>query len=162
MLDLKVKKLIPEAKLPTYGTSGAACFDIYSSKDVKWEKVQLDEGSAWQAVVPTGLAFEINKDFRMDIYPRSGWGFKHNIQLGNGTGKIDEDYRGELMIKLIGFCKKEELPGEKDKDGNIVISKHSRIAQGELNPVFRVNFKEVSELSDTDRGEGGFGSTGHK
>lgn len=159
-MNLKVKKLNENAKLPTYGTEKAACFDIYADESVEWEEVHVRETikrvgkhTAWQAIIPTGLAFEINENFRMDIYPRSGWGFKHNIQLANGTGKIDEDYRGEVKVKLIAFCKKGELPK---------IEKHSRIAQGEINPVIRVKFEEVNQLSDTERGEGGFGSTGTK
>ena len=159
-MTLFIRKLNPDAQIPVYGSAGAACFDIHSDKDVAWTEVHVrDEITgvgkqiAWQAVVPTGLAFEIQSGYRMDIYPRSGWGFKHNIQLANGTGKIDSDYRGEVMVKLIAFCKKDDLPE---------IKKGERIAQAEINVVVQAEFKEVDSLSDTERGEGGFGSTGTK
>ena len=154
-MTLFIKKLNDDAQLPTYGSEGAACFDIYADKDTGWNGIYGETGEqiGWEAVISTGLSFEISKGYRMDIYPRSGWGFKHNIQLANGTGKIDSDYRGEVKVKLIAFCKQEELPS---------IEKGSRVAQAEINTVIQTIFKEVDTLSNTDRGEGGFGSTGTK
>ena len=153
-MTLFIKKLDNNGTIPTYGSKGAACFDMYSSENVEWKEVfQRGNVIGWEAIVPTGLSFEIQSGYRMDIYPRSGWGFKHNIQLANGTGKIDSDYRGEVKVKLIAFCSQSELPK---------IEKGSRIAQAEINAVIQAEFKEVDTLSDTERGEGGFGSTGTK
>lgn len=166
---VKIKLLNENAKAPTYGTDRAACFDFYSAEDAQWKEVHVRDvvsgvgkQVAWQIILPTGIAFEIPEDFRMDIYPRSGWGFKMNAQLANGTGKIDEDFRGEVKIKLIAFCQKEELPGKLNELGHVILEKQSRVGQGELNEVIRTEFKVVEELSDTNRGEDGFGSTGHK
>jgi len=158
MKTIKVKKLHENSKLPTYGTPGAACFDLYSSEDATWKEVVVDvfKGgtiSAYEAVVPTGLAVELPEGYRLDLYPRSGWGFTKNIQLGNGTGKIDEDYRGEVMVKLIAFCKLRELPS---------LDAGTRIAQGELNLVTKTDFEVVEDISETERGENGIGSTGTK
>ena len=140
--------------LPEYATLGAACFDIAASENVNWEIIEVDsEFGMAQAVVPTGLKFEIPEGYRMDIYPRSGWGFKYNIQLANGTGKIDSDYRGEVKVKLIAFGDVTNLPG---------ITKGTRIAQGEINKVTQAIFKKTDNLSETERGQGGFGSTGEK
>lgn len=152
-MQINIKKLKEGVTLPKYGTTGAACFDLSSSKDVEWSpKWDYNRFICYEAVIPTGLVFEVPEGYRMDIYPRSGWGFKHNIQLANGTGKIDSDYRGEVMVKLIAFCSERHLPE---------IKTGTRVAQAEINPVIQVSFKEAQELSDTNRGSGGFGSTGH-
>ena len=150
MIELKVKKISNQATIPEYQTKGAACFDIAAAKDIDWVQEAFNDTFVYTATIPTGLAFEIPEGYRMDIYPRSGWGFKYNIQLANGTGKIDSDYRGELMVKLICFSNKPQQ-----------IKVGTRIAQGEINPVYQAKFKEVEELSDTERGSNGFGSTGH-
>jgi len=159
-MTLLIKKINEHGIIPTYGSKGAACFDMYSSENVIWKEVhsrdeitRVGKQIAWEAIIPTALAFEIEEGYRMDIYPRSGWGFKYNIQLANGTGKIDSDYRGEVKIKLIAFCKQKDLPK---------IERGSRVAQAEINEVIQANFKEVQNLSNTERGEEGFGSTGTK
>jgi len=171
MKTLNIKKLSQDATIPTYGSEKAACFDIYSSKDTNWKVSKLNNeigdpgnlpdniihaGRATyfiETTVHTGLAVQTPENYRLDIYPRSGWGFKHNIQLGNGTGKIDEDYRGEVMIKLIGFISNlSDLPS---------IKKGTRIAQGELNPVHRTIFSVQEDLTETKRGSNGLGSTGY-
>jgi dUTP pyrophosphatase len=145
MVNVKVKLLNSEAKLPKRATEGAACFDLQASEDVKW----IFNG-VWVATVKTGLAFSIPKGYRMDIYVRSGLAFKNNISLMNGVGKIDSDYRGEVMVKLVYF----------GRTPPIEIKKGDRIAQAEINKVLDVEFETVDELDDTNRGEGGFGSTG--
>ena len=155
-MNLNIKKLNKKAKIPFYGTKGAACFDLMSAEYVKWEKHLVEGMYLVTAIIPTGLAFEIPEGYRMDIYPRSGWGFKYNIQLANGTGKIDSDYRGEVKVKLIGF-----IPVNEIENFTIQINQGTRIAQAEINKVFQVKFNEVEDLSDTDRGENGFGHTGY-
>lgn len=142
-IPLKVKRLTETAILPTYATEGSAAFDLY-----------VDNGtqSQYRGTFGTGLAFEVPEDHVMLVFSRSGQGFKDDIRLANCVGVIDEDYRGELKIKLT-------------YDGDQVnmkqIAKGDRIAQGIVLPISRVNFVEVGELSDTARGEGGFGSSGN-
>ena len=142
-LKLKVKRLYPEAKLPTYATEGAACFDIsaYLNGDV-------DHGEAH--VFSTGLAFEIPEDHVMLVFSRSGHGFKNDVRLSNCVGVIDSDYVGELKVKMA--C---------DKPGwGLEVNAGERIAQAMVIPVKQVQFEEVDELKSTKRGVGGLGSTG--
>ena len=148
-MELKVKKLHPDAKLPTYGSKGAACFDLYA----------LDDGSPLYGGLPiqfiedftfrTGLSFEIPDGYVMHIYSRSGHGFKHGVRLANSVGVIDSDYVGEVMVCLAN-----------DSDGLFEVKAGDRIAQAMLVPVNQVSFTEVQELKDTERGASGFGSTG--
>jgi dUTP pyrophosphatase len=142
-MNIKVKTLSALAQLPSYATAGSACFDIATVSD----SVDITPGSS--AVLKTDLAFEIPPGHVMMVYSRSGHGFKNGVRLANGTGVIDSDYRGELMVKL-------------HNDGNRVfsISRGDRIAQAMIVPVAQVEFENTQELSDTVRGTGGFGSTG--
>jgi dUTP pyrophosphatase len=99
----------------------------------------------------TGLAFEIPEGYVMKVYSRSGHGFKNGIRLANGTGIIDSDYRGEVMVKM-----------HNDGDTAVLITAGERIAQAMIEPIQQVSFEVVDELSDTARGSGGLGSTGTK
>ncbi len=160
---LNVKRINGQDYELIYGSEGAACFDLVSNENTIWEKVienpddeysvYGDELLCFTATISTGYCFEVPEGFRMDIYPRSGWGFKYNIQLANGTGKIDSDYRGEIIVKLIAFSGLKDLPD---------ITKGTRIAQAEINKVNTAEFKYVETLNETERGENGFGSTGTK
>lgn len=144
-MKLKIKKLHKDAITPTYATSGSACFDLYAINE---KPVEVGVS----VIIPTGLAFEVPEGYVMNIFSRSGHGFKDDLRLANCVGKIDSDYRGEVMVKLTS-----------DKQGNngLKIKSGDRIAQAEIVPVHRVNeFVVVDELSSTDRGAGGFGSTG--
>ena len=142
-MDLKVKRLYADAKLPTYATDGSACFDIYTM-------LNGDTDYGVPHVFSTGLSFEIPEDHVMLVFSRSGNGFKNDVRLSNCVGVIDSDYRGELKVKL--SC---------DKPGwGLEINAGERIAQGMVIPVQKVQFEEVKELSDTKRGTGGFGSSG--
>lgn len=141
-MQIKVKKLDPDARLPVYGTNGAGCFDLAA----------LSPAEIWEArIIRTGLSFEIPEGHVMLIFSRSGHGFKNDVRLANCVGVIDADYRGEVMVKLTndGTQRFEIEPGD-------------RIAQAMVIPFPRVTFEEVEELSSTERGEGGFGSTGVK
>ena len=138
---INVKKLHPDATLPTYGTAGAACFDL--------SVVTIEGWGLSKATYGTGLSFEIPKDHVMLVFSRSGHGFKDDIRLSNCVGVIDSDYRGEVKVKLRGDG--YESPHFKQGD---------RIAQAMILPIQQVSFALVDELSDTDRGTGGFGSTG--
>jgi len=144
---MRFKLTRPGARLPTYGTAGAACFDLYAVMDFP---VEVYSGTC--VTVNTGLAFEIPEGFVMLVYSRSGHGFNSDVRLSNCVGVIDSDYRGELKVKV-------------RRDGNdwvdpFVVNHGDRIAQGMLMPVQQVQFEQVDELSDTQRGEGGMGSTG--
>jgi len=138
---LKVKKLHPDAVLPKYQSDGAACFDL-----VAIDRVKTREGIA---VYSTGLAFDIPQGYVLLVYSRSGHGFKSHTRLANCVGIVDSDYRGEVMVKLVrddGLC---NMPHIGD-----------RVAQAMLMPVNQVEIQECDELSETERGVNGFGSTG--
>lgn len=153
-MKLKVKALHPGAIVPQYATDGAACFDLHARMEKPWEEgevsyAQVNPGTP--TVIRTGLAFEIPDGYVMLIFSRSGHGFKNDIRLANCVGVIDSDYRGEVQVKLTND----------NSDGNFLTVKHGdRIAQAMIVPVERVELVQVDELSSTERGEGGFGSTG--
>lgn len=148
-MQVKFKKLSPTAKIPLYASSGAACFDIYADSITKM---------GWGLLINTGLAFEITDGYVMKVYSRSGHGFNNGIVLRNATGIIDSDYRGELKVALTAHT--SNLLGNFDHKELYGIKVGDRIAQAMIEPVEQSTFLEVDELSKTDRGEGGFGSTG--
>lgn len=150
-MNVKIKKIHRDAVVPTYGTSGAACFDLYAIADgmLPIDDCGLPVEFFGAATFRTGLAFEVPEGHVLQVYSRSGHGFKHGVRLSNCTGIIDSDYRGELMVKL-----------HNDGDDPFIVKKGDRIAQAIIVPVDRVSFDVVDDLSGTDRGAGGFGSTG--
>lgn len=141
-LQVKIKLLSDSARVPTYGSDGAACFDLYAA-----DTVAVAPGR--RVVVKTDVAFEVPQGYVLKLYSRSGHGFKHGVRLANGTGIIDSDYRGHVPVCL-------------QNDGNqaFIVELGDRVAQAMIVPVPRVEFQVVDELSETVRGEGGFGSTG--
>lgn len=141
-MNIKIKKLHQSATTPTYGSEGAACFDLYSSKSG-------EVGAYSSSSFNTSISFEIPINHVMLVFSRSGHGFKHGINLVNCVGVIDSDYRGEVIIGL-----KNNSPLRFD------VTAGDRIAQAMILPVQQVVFEEVQELSTTDRGVAGFGSTG--
>lgn len=149
-VQLKVKKLHPDAILPTYATSGAACFDLHAVAVNGYEHLGAHVHEYEPVLCRTGLSFEIPPGHVMLIYSRSGHGFKWGTRLANCTGVIDSDYRGEVQVKLT-YDGAEDGP---------FIQPGDRIAQAMIVPIPTVELVEVSELSDTERGAGGFGSTG--
>ena len=144
MEKIRVKKLKENAILPTYGSLEAAGADLYACLD---EPVVIAPGES--KFGPTGLAMEIPKGYAGLIYARSGLACKRGLAPANKVGVVDSDYRGEFMVVLHnhGSDAQEIANGE-------------RIAQLVITPVFTPGFTEVSELTDTDRAGGGFGSTG--
>ena len=149
-LNVQIKKLNPKATLPTYGTDGAGAFDIYAS-----EYALLEPGKAVR--VPTGLAFEIPLGHVLLLFSRSGHGYSHNIRLTNCVGVIDSDYRGEVLVLMT----RDDIESPTLSTQSIVhILPGDRIAQGIILPSPRIDFEEVFYLSETERGTGGFGSTG--
>lgn len=145
MITLKFKKLHPDAQQPVYATEGAACFDLHA---VEADKAVPHPTDSCAMIFRTGLAFEIRKGYAMQIFSRSGQGFKDGVRLSNCVGIIDSDYRGEVMVSL--RC---------DAAINATVEDGDRIAQAWIVPVQQMNFFETQELSDTARGTGGFGST---
>lgn len=148
-MKLKVKKLHPNAIIPKYATDGSACFDLHAVVE------PYDLAPCVMQGVPqsirTGLSFEIPENHVMLIFSRSGHGFKNGVRLANCTGIIDADYRGEVQVKLTKDDSTTEL---------LHIIQGDRIAQAMIVPIDRVEFEEVEELSSTERGTKGFGSTG--
>ena len=129
-------------ELPRYATDGAAGMDIVSA-----ETVSLKPGS--RLAVATGLAVAIPHGYEIQVRPRSGLALKHGITVPNTPGTIDSDYRGELKVIMINHGT-DAFP----------IERGDRIAQLVVSPVTQGAWEEVEELDDTDRGTGGFGSTG--
>lgn len=145
-MDVKVKKMKDNAILPTYSTDGAGCFDLYACLGQEVKNTWL--GNA--VTIDTGLSFEIPDGYAMMIFSRSGHGFSAaSARLANCVGIIDSDYRGEVKVKIV--C---------DGGGELSIGHGDRIAQGMLVPVDTTNFILVDVLDPTERGDGGFGSTG--
>lgn len=147
-MEVKIKLKHPGVKLPTYGSSGAGCFDIFP--DFQPDQVH-SLGTNKTITLSTGLYFEIPKGKALLVYSRSGQGFNHNVRLANSVGVIDSDYRGELKVKLT-----------MDGDNYLFIKAGTAIAQGMIVDAPQVSFCVVDELSDTERGDGGFGSTDKK
>lgn len=144
MEKIAVKKLRPNAVLPTYGTAYSAGADLYACLD---ESVTIEPGKT--VMIPTGLSMELPVGFVGLIYARSSMGVKRGLAPANKVGVIDSDYRGEFMVALHNH-------GEFSQ----TVENGERIAQLVITPVFTPGFTEVEELSDTARGTGGFGSTG--
>ena len=141
---IRVKKLKDNAILPTYSSLEAAGADLYACLE---ESVTIQPGCS--VFVPTGLAMEIPKGYAGLIYARSGLACKRGLAPANKVGVVDSDYRGEFMIVLHNHGQEAQ-----------VINHGERIAQLVVTPVFTPGFAEVSDLTDTQRADGGFGSTG--
>ncbi|PFS53513.1 deoxyuridine 5'-triphosphate nucleotidohydrolase [Bacillus cereus] len=170
-MNLRVKiKRVKDVELPKYAKPGDAGFDLVAAEDVVIKPGETK-------VIPTGLAFEIPPGYEMQIRPRSGMSRKTKLRVVLGT--IDSGYRGEVGViadnaSLIEYASQPRfatgiLVGDNDfnitkpiKYETILINKGDRIAQGVIAPVLKAHFIEVDELSESDRGTGGFGSTGVK
>lgn len=146
MIQVKVKKMFDDVTLPEYATPGSACFDIKS--------YGVEDANQLTALHKTGLQFEVPDNHVMLVFSRSGHGFKDNVRLANCVGVIDSDYRGELKVKhTLDVGTYHEKPA-------VRYGKGDKIAQGMVIPYEQVKFFISDELSTTERGEGGFGSTG--
>ena len=148
-MELKIKALSPkigaEIPLPKFATAGAACMDLCACLD---EAVTLQAGE--RRLIPTGIAIALSSaDYVALVFARSGLGIKQGVCLSNGVGVIDSDYRGEIGVGLVNLGQSAYTvqPGD-------------RIAQLMVTPVVQPTVVQVSALDDTDRGAGGFGSTG--
>ena len=143
---VKFKKLTPNAIVPTYGTEFSAGADLYSGMT---EPVIINAGTT--EFIKTGIAMEIPEGLVGLVYARSGMACKKGLAPANKVGVIDSDYRGEIIVAL-----------HNHSDKPVTIEPKDRIAQIVLAPYITADFNEVEELDDTERGEGGFGSTGTK
>ena len=144
MVKVLIKKLSPEVKSPSYKTNGASGMDLiaFVKKPIKILPGETN-------LVSTGISIAIPEGYEIQIRPRSGLAAKNQITVLNTPGTIDSDYRGELKIILINHGKKE-----------FIINNNDRVAQMVLTPVSKIELKEVEMLTNTNRGKGGFGSTG--
>ena len=144
MEPIQVKKLNEKGLLPSYGSSEAAGADLYACIEAD---VTILPGRT--VMIPTGLSMELPRGYAGLIYARSGLACKRGLAPANKVGVIDSDYRGDFIVAL-----------HNHGDQPLIIRFGDRIAQLVITPVFTRGFMEVSQLSDTRRGEGGFGSTG--
>ena len=146
MKKILIKRLSKEIPLPKYETKGSSGMDLSANISSS-----IDIGPGEKEIIPTGIAISVPEGFEVQIRPRSGLAAKHNITVLNTPGTIDADYRGELKVILINLGRE-----------TFKIEKGFRIAQMVLCPVVQAKFEEVENLNNTDRGKGGFGSTGTK
>ena len=145
-MKVNIKKLNENAIIPTYGSEYAAGADLYACID---EDTVILPGET--KLIKTGIAIEVPNGYGAFIYARSGLASKRGLAPANKVGVVDSDYRGEVMVALHNHSAIEQS-----------ISKGERIAQMVIAPFLKAEFSVVNELSDTVRGEGGFGSTGTK
>ncbi len=145
-MKINIKKLNENAIIPTYGSDFSAGADLYACLD---EDLTIKAGET--VLVKTGLALEIPEGYGGFIYARSGLASKRGLAPANKVGVVDSDYRGEVMVALHNHSSIDQ-----------VIMKNERVAQLVIAPFLKAEFELAPELSDTQRGEGGFGSTGRK
>jgi len=145
-IEIAVRQLPHGADLPlpTYATAGAAGMDLLAAVT---GPVTIPPGG--RALIPTGLAIALPPGYELQIRPRSGLALRNGIVLPNSPGTIDEDYRGEVQVIVLNAG-----------DQPFVVERGMRIAQAVLAPVVRATWRRADSLADTDRGQGGFGSTG--
>lgn len=147
-MQIKIVKSHPNAVIPKYATDGSAAFDLHVCLN---EPIYLNPGEC--RIITTGLKMQFSSDYAAVIIPRSGLGAKQGIVLGNLVGLCDSDYRGEYGVTA----------WNRNHDGEAFkISNGDRLAQCMIVPVVRAEFEVVDELSETSRGDGGFGSSGLK
>ena len=146
MTEVLIKRLSKNIELPKYETNGSSGMDLSANIE---KKIKIEPGKT--SIIPTGISVSIPKNFEIQIRSRSGLAAKNQISVLNSPGTIDADYRGEIKVILINLGNK-----------TFVIERGARIAQMVLCPIVKANFKEVDSLDVTDRGTGGFGSTGVK
>ncbi len=144
MVKVLIKRLDPAVKIPIYKTSGASGMDLMA-----FIKKPINIKPKTSSLIPTGLSLAFSEDYEIQIRPRSGLAAKNNISVLNTPGTIDSDYRGEIKVIIYNH-------GNND----FTINNGDRIAQMILAPVVKMELEETSNLPETIRGEGGFGSTG--
>ena len=146
MTEILIKRLSKNISLPKYETDGSSGMDIAANIN---GIIEIEPGKS--AIIPTGLALSIPKNFEIQIRPRSGLAAKNQMSVLNTPGTIDADYRGEIKVILINLGNK-----------SFKVENGLRIAQMVLCPIIKASLKEVENLDNTQRGSGAFGSTGIK
>ncbi|MCY9532945.1 deoxyuridine 5'-triphosphate nucleotidohydrolase [Paenibacillus alvei] len=178
-IPVKIKRLHPDAVIPKYASDLAAGFDLVAVDDVI-----IAPGET--KLIPLGFALEIPEGFELQVRPRSGVTWKTKLRVGNSPGTVDADFRAEVKVivdnieppiyeksgelamtdVVVSMCgRNDDVTFAKTHcfpSGTHYIPKGTRIAQGVIAPVYRADFIEVDELGETERGDGGFGSTGVK
>jgi dUTP pyrophosphatase len=145
-MELKIKLLSPRAVLPRYATSGSAAMDLTACIDAP-----VTIAPRQLVTLPTGIAIALpSAEYVALVFARSGLGVKHGVSLANAVGVIDSDYRGEIKVGLTNLS-----------DTPYTIQPGDRIAQLAVMPVARAQVIQTEELDETERGSGGFGSTGN-
>lgn len=141
-MNIKIKKLHPQAIIPKYQTTGSACFDLHIIEPITIHRFEVVK-------CPIGLAFEVPHGYVMNLHIRSGMAFNHKLSLINDVGVTDSDFRGGVVL---GLFSNNDMP--------VTLEAGTRVAQAMIVPVKQVDFSVVDELNETERGQGGFGSTG--
>ena len=141
-MKVKIKKTHPNGKIPTYATDGSCAFDFYSAENMMIINSDVH-------TINLGVALEVPQGYVLLLFPRSSIGMNTGFRMANSVGVIDSDYRGTIHAMYENII-----------DAPQYIKQGDRIAQGIIVPIPKVEFEEVEELSTTERGEGGFGSTG--
>ena len=144
MVKVLIKKLNSAVKLPEYKSDGASGMDL-----IAFIKEPINVKPKTSSLIPTGLSIAFSKNYEIQIRPRSGLAAKKNISVLNTPGTIDSDYRGEIKVIIYNHGKTD-----------FIVNNGDRIAQMVLSPVIKMELEVTSNLSETIRGEGGFGSTG--
>lgn len=144
MVEVKVIKINPDARIPEYAHAGDAGMDLFAI-----ENKTIPAGEV--ALIKTGIKIELPPNTEAQVRPRSGLALKHAITVLNTPGTIDEGYRGEIGVILVNHGKT-----------SFAVEKYMKVAQMVIKPTYHVNMVEVNELSASEREEGGFGSTGLK
>ncbi len=144
MIEIKIKLNNLNSIIPTKATVGSAGYDIFSSEDKVLMPGKFDS-------ISTGISIELPEGYEAQVRPRSGLAFKHGVTVLNSPGTIDSDFRGEIKVLLINHSEKE-----------FYIERGMRIAQLIVSSLVSLSFVTIDSLSDSNRGIGGFGSTGYK
>ena len=144
MIKVLIKKISSTVQLPTYKTNGASGMDLMACIE---KPISLEPGKS--CLIPTGLSVAFPEKYEIQIRPRSGLAAKNNISVLNTPGTIDSDYRGELKIILFNHSNE-----------NFIVNNNDRVAQMVLTPIVKMELEEINELPNSNRGDGGFGSTG--
>ena len=145
MTDLLIHQLDPELPLPRFAKPGGAGADLYA-------RIDLTLAPGERALMPTGIAIALPPGFAAFIHPRSGLAIRDGLSMVNAPGTVDASYRGEIQVILVNM----------DRTNAISIKRGDRVAQIVIQRIENVNFVPVSQLPGTERGSGGFGSTGKK
>ena len=146
MTEVLIKRLSKNIEIPKYETSGSSGMDLSANIE---KQIKILPGKT--STIPPGISVSIPRNFEIQLRSRSGLAAKSQISVLNSPGTIDSDYRGELKVILINLSNE-----------TFIVERGTRIAQMVLCPIVKAKFKEVDSLDDTDRGDGGFGSTGLK